>query len=210
MPPTKSCLICFKKIKINDICRLFNDSIDICRSCQTEMEPKFITFKVDDYSAVAIYEYNALIKKLVYQYKGCYDYVLNQAFLNMYAKELKIRYSDYIVVPVPSFKKDDEIRGFNHVMEIFKNIGLNMLDILIKTEKHKQATSTVNERREVYKVLELKERVDLRKKKVLIVDDIYTTGSTMRAMINLIEKLDPKEIRVLVLAKTKPKEDKKI
>ena len=209
MPPTKSCLICFKKIKINDICRLFNDSIDICRSCQTEMEPKFITFKADGYSAVAIYEYNAIIKKLVYQYKGCYDYVLNQVFLNMYAKELKIRYSDYIVVPVPSFKKDDEIRGFNHVVEIFKNIGLNMLDILVKTEKHKQATSTVNERREVYKVLELKERVDLRKKRVLIVDDIYTTGSTMKSAINLIEKLNPKKISVLVMAKTKPKQKNK-
>ena len=209
MPPTKSCLICFKKIKINDICRLFNDSIDICRSCQTEMEPKFITFKVDGYSAVAIYEYNAIIKKLVYQYKGCYDYVLNQVFLNMYAKELKIRYSDYLIVPVPSFKKDDETRGFNHVIEIFKNIGLNMLDILIKTEKHKQAISTVNERREVYKVLELKERVDLRKKKVLIVDDIYTTGSTMKSAINLIEKLNPKKISILVMAKTKPKQKNK-
>ena len=209
MPPTKSCLICFKEIKINDICRLFNDSIDICRSCQTEMEPKFITFKVDGYSAVAIYEYNAIIKKLVYQYKGCYDYVLNQVFLNMYAKELKIRYSDYLIVPVPSFKKDDETRGFNHVIEIFKNIGLNMLDILIKTEKHKQAISTVNERREVYKVLELKERVDLRKKKVLIVDDIYTTGSTMKSAINLIEKLNPKKISILVMAKTKPKQKNK-
>ena len=191
------------------MCRLFNESIDICRSCQTEMEPKFITFKVDDYPAVAIYEYNAIIKKLVYQYKGCYDYVLNQVFLNMYAKELKIRYSDYIVVPVPSYKKDDETRGFNHVIEIFKNIGLNMLDILIKTEKHKQATSTVNERREVYKVLELKERVNLRKKKVLIVDDIYTTGSTMKSAINLIEKLNPKKISVLVMAKTKPKQKNK-
>ena len=209
MPPTKSCLICFKKIKINDICRLFNDSIDICRSCQTEMEPKFIAFKAEGYSAVAIYEYNAIIKKLVYQYKGCYDYVLNQVFLNMYAKELKIRYSDYLIVPVPSFKKDDETRGFNHVIEIFKNIGLNMLDILIKTEKHKQAISTVNERREVYKVLELKERVDLRKKKVLIVDDIYTTGSTMKSEINLIEKLNPKKISVLVMAKTKPKQKNK-
>lgn len=173
------------------------------------MEPKFIAFKVDGYSAVAIYEYNATIKKLVYQYKGCYDYVLNQAFLNMYANELRIRYSDYVVAPVPSFKKDDEIRGFNHVVEIFKNIGLTMLDILTKTEKHKQATSTVNERREVYKVLELKEHIDLRKKKVLIVDDIYTTGSTMKSAINLIEKLNPKKISVLVMAKTKPKQKNK-
>ena len=209
MPPTKSCLICFKKIKINDICRLFNDSIDICRSCQTEMEPKFIAFKAEGYSAVAIYEYNAIIKKLVYQYKGCYDYVLNQAFLNMYAKELKIHYSDYIVVPVPSFKKDDEIRGFNHVVEVFKQTGLEIYQIIEKTEHFKQADKSAKERQMVSKYLRLTNNKNLKKQKVLIVDDIYTTGATMRSMIKLIENLNPKEIKILVLVKTKDIEDKK-
>ena len=173
------------------------------------MEPKFISFKVDRYSAISIYDYNATIKKLVYQYKGCYDYVLNEAFLNTYARELRIRYSDYLIIPIPSFKKDDEERGFNHVVEIFKNLNLNMLDILEKTEKHKQATSNLNERREVYKALALKEHPDLSKKKILIVDDIYTTGSTMKSAINLVEKLNPRKISVLVMAKTKPKQKNK-
>ena len=173
------------------------------------MEPKFISFKVDRYSAISIYDYNATIKKLVYQYKGCHDYVLNEAFLNTYARELRIRYSDYLIIPIPSFKKDDEERGFNHVVEIFKNLNLNMLDILEKTEKHKQATSNLNERREVYKSLALKDHPDLSKKKILIVDDIYTTGSTMKSAINLVEKLNPKKISVLVMAKTKPKQKNK-
>jgi len=51
--------------------------------------------------------------------------------------------------------------------------------------------------------LVIKKPVDLSKSRVLIVDDIYTTGSTMKAAINLVEKLNPKEIRVLVLAKTR-------
>ena len=169
------------------------------------MEPKFISFKVNGYNATAIYDYNATIKKLIYQYKGCYDYVLNGAFMNMYARELKIRYSDRVVIPVPSFKEDDELRGFNHVKEIFNNLGLKMLEILEKTEKHKQATSTLNERREVYKVLELNSYPDLAKKKVLIVDDVYTTGSTIKSAINLVEKLNPRKIDVFVIAKTKPK-----
>ena len=173
------------------------------------MEPKFIEFKVETYRAAAIYEYNAFIRKLVYQYKGCYDYELNEVFLNFFQREIKLRYSDYYIVPIPSYEKDDEERGFNHVVEIFKSLGLNTLKILAKTEQHKQATSTVNERREVYKALALNANIDLRNKKVLIVDDIYTTGSTMRSAINLIEKLNPKTIRVLVIAKTKPKQKDK-
>ena len=170
------------------------------------MEPKFISFKVETYDAVSIYDYNPFIRKLVYQFKGCYDYELCEVFLNMFYRELKLRFSDYYVIPVPSYAEEDEERGFNHVVETFKCLGLKSLNILMKTEKHKQAISTVNERREVYKSLALKTQIDLRKKKVLIVDDIYTTGSTMSAAIKLIETLHPKKIKVLVLAKTKPKE----
>ena len=88
-------------------------------------------------------------------------------------------------------------------------MGLTILDILEKTEKHKQAISTVDERHKVYKYLAIKEPIDLSKKNVLIVDDVYTTGSTIRSAINLVEKLNPKSIKVLVVAKTKPKHSAK-
>ena len=174
-------------------------------SCQKQMEPKFIRFNVDGYQATSIYDYNPFIKKMIYQYKGCFDYELNKAFIGMFSREIKGRYYHHIVIPIPSFKEEDELRGFNHVFEIFRNLHLNMLDILEKTEKHKQATSTVNARHKVYKYLALKAYPDLHKKKVLLVDDIYTTGSTMKSAINLIEKLNPKRIDILVIAKTKPK-----
>lgn len=173
------------------------------------MEPKFINFKVENYDAVSIYDYNPFIRKLVYQFKGCFDYELYEVFLNMYYRELKVWFSDYYVIPIPSYIKDDEERGFNHVIETFKCLGLKTLNILTKTEKHKQAISTVNERHEIYKSLALKNRPNLKNKKVLIVDDIYTTGSTMKSAINLIEKLNPKQIKVLVIAKTKPKQMEK-
>ena len=206
MPPTRNCLICFKKVNITDFCRLFNAEIPICQACQTEMEPKFIGFSVDGHKATSIYDYNPFIRKLIYQYKGCYDYELHKVFLDRYAKEIKLRYFDYVVIPIPSYKNEDEERGFNHVVETFKSLGINMLNIIEKTEKHKQAVSTFNQRKEVYKYLELNSHPDLSKKKVLIVDDVYTTGSTMKAAIHLVEKLNPKKIDVLVVAKTRGKQ----
>ena len=188
------------------MCHILNEKIPICRTCQNEMRPKFIKLKAEGHNATSIYDYNPFIKKLIYQYKGCYDYELNKAFISMFAKEIKLRYSSYVVIPVPSYKKEDEERGFNHVVEIYKNLGLEMLDVLEKTEKHKQAISTVNSRHKVYKYLALSAHPDLRKKKVLLVDDVYTTGSTIKSAINLVEKLNPKRIEVLVIAKTKPKQ----
>ena len=134
---------------------------------------------------------------------------MKDIFLNLFIKELKIYFSGYKVIPIPSYKKDDELRGFNHVAEVFKMIGLDVLQIIEKTEHFKQAEKSAKERQSIKKYLQLNTEKSLKKDRVLIVDDIYTTGSTMKAAINLVEKLNPKEIKVLVLAKTKNKEDKK-
>lgn len=174
------------------------------------MEPKFISFRVDRYSALAIYEYNPFIKNQIYTFKGCFDYELKDIFLNLFINELKQRYRGYIIIPVPSYKKDDEIRGFNHVTEVFKLLDLEMLEIIEKTERFKQAEKGAKQRKEIRKFMRINQQIDLSKTNVLIVDDIYTTGSTMKTVINLVEKLNPKSISVLVLAKTKGKDASKI
>ena len=203
IPTTKYCKICFKEIRNNDFARLFDGDICICAKCQREFEPKFISFIVDGYKATAIFEYTPYIKELIYKYKGCFDYELKDTFLNLYYKEIKIRYSGYKIIPIPSYIEDDKNRGFNHVVEMFKNLGLEPLPIIEKTAHFKQAEHKARTRSQISKYLVIKKPVDLSKSKVLIVDDIYTTGSTMKAAINLVEKLNPKEIRVLVFAKTR-------
>ncbi len=158
---------------------------------------------------MSLYDYSEFVKKQIYLFKGCFDYEMKDVFLNLFIKELKIYFKGYKVVPVPSYKKDDELRGFNHVLEAFKQMGLDLLPIVEKTEHFKQAEKSAKERQSINKYLQLNSTKQLTKDRVLIVDDIYTTGATMKAVINLVEKLHPKEIKVLVLAKTKNKEDKK-
>ena len=210
MPQTKHCKICFKEIKIDNMCHIFDKDICLCSKCMDEFDPKFIRFKIDEYNAVSIYEYTPFIKNLIYTYKGCFDYELNKVFLNPFFKEIKIRYKGYKIIPAPSYIKDDEYRGFNHVIEAFKNLGLEILPIIEKTAHHKQAENNSKKRKEIKKYLALKNEISLENQKILIVDDIYTTGATMKAMIKLAEKLKPKVIKVLVLAKTRDQDYKKV
>lgn len=191
------------------MCRLFDSNICLCHQCQKLIEPKFISFKANGYKALAFYDYDEFIKKQIYLFKGCFDYEMKDVFLNLFIKEIKLYYTRYVVIPIPSYIKDDEIRGFNHVVEVYKNLGLKLLPILEKTSHFKQAENSAKTRQDIKKHLALKEKVDLSKQRVLLVDDIYTTGSTIAASIKLIEQLKPKEIRVLVLAKTNDKEYKK-
>lgn len=127
---------------------------------------------------------------------------MREVFLNLFLKELSIKYKGYKLVPVPSYIKDDERRGFNHVHEVFSLLDLEMKNVLIKTSHFKQAEKGAKKRQKIRKYLALLPNVSLENENVLMVDDIYTTGATLKTAINLIEKLNPRSIRVLVLAKT--------
>ena len=174
----------------------------ICMKCYREITPTFIKFKVGNYKALAIYEYDERIKKLLYQFKGCFDIEIFDVFLSRFARELRLMYFDYIMVPIPSYREDDEIREFNHVEEMFKVLKLKTERALEKTEKIKQANLSFKQRKEIKNFLRITNGDAIRNKKILLVDDVYTTGSTMSAAISLIEQYHPKRIEILVMSKT--------
>lgn len=130
-------------------------------------------------------------------------------FLSRYLTYLKLLYRGYIVVPVPSNKIDDIKRGFNHVVEIYKSLGLPMVDALIKVKNEKQSSKSKKNRLNIDTVIVGQNLEKLYGKKVLIVDDVYTTGATMHKAISVIKEASPKQIKVLVIAKTIDLKDRK-
>ena len=130
-------------------------------------------------------------------------------FLSRYLTYLKLLYRGYIVVPVPSNKIDDTKRGFNHVVEIYKSLGLPMVDALIKVKNEKQSSKSKKNRLNIDTVIVGQNLEKLYGKKVLIVDDVYTTGATMHKAISVIKEASPKQIKVLVIAKTIDLKDRK-
>lgn len=177
-------------------------SLSLCPQCYRRLSPKFKRFYVFKYHALAFYDYDQDIKALLYQLKGCFDYELGPSFLDRYLNEMRLRYHDYFVIPIPSYKEDDDKREFNHVQEIFKGLKLPLLTILQKTDHYKQATNNREQRKQIGKYMILDSTKSLKGKKVLLVDDVFTTGSTMKAAIKLVEQLKPKDIKILVMSKT--------
>ena len=176
------------------------------------MHPFFKEFHIDGVKGLAIFPYKNKVKDMIYQLKGCNDYEMKYVFLSMFKKELKTRYKNYILIPSPSHKNAYEERGFNQVVEIFSLLGLPYLELLEKTEDISQHNLGFKERIQVSKIIKLAKKVDLTGKKVLLVDDIVTTGSTIKSSINLIRELNPKMIEILVVAKTEftPEEKSKL
>lgn len=199
------CKICFKRIGDYSLYNLVNKKNILCEECFGRLKAKFISFKIDKIDALAVYEYTEFIKELIYKFKGCYDYELKDVFLSRYLRYLQLKYKGYNIVFVPSYYLDDERRGFNHVKAIFESLKLKELDILKKNKGHKQSDQSFKKRKNINSVIEIDENCNLKDKKILLVDDIITTGSTLQTAIDLLRHKGAKKIDVLVIAKTKLK-----
>ena len=109
-------------------------------------------------------------------------------------------------MPVPSYSDDDVVREFNHVEEAFKSLNMRYLKLIEKTERVKQSDRHQKERENIGDFLRISQNENLKGKKILLVDDIFTTGSTIKACLKLLKSLNPKKIKVLVLCKVVGKE----
>ena len=207
-PKSNICRICFKEIKDHNLYNLFNKNNIICEECFSKLEPRYIHFQIDDVKATSIYVYNQEMKELIYKFKGCYDIEMGDVFLNRYLWYLKLKYKGFYIVPLPSYEMDDKRRGFNHVVEIYNRLNLPVLKVIKKTKESKQAKKSRKERLKAIDSFGVEDIEQVKGKKILIVDDVYTTGSSVRAAITLVKRGKPKYIEVLVIAKNILKEKK--
>lgn len=111
-----------------------------------------------------------------------------------------------LAVPVPLHMERLKERGFNQVEEIFGNWlerkNLTLRNLLIrkvatpKLYKHGKA-----EREKILSgVFAAAETVDLRGQHVLIVDDIFTTGTTCKECAKVLQSLGAAKVSVLAFA----------
>lgn len=98
-----------------------------------------------------------------------------------------------VIVPVPLHRKKQKKRGFNQAEILAKEIGLRT-GLPVDTTLVKRKINTVPQkefsRRERKKNLKNAFEVTrkIKEKNVLIIDDIYTTGSTIHSMSVLLKK----------------------
>ena len=85
-------------------------------------------------------------------------------------------------------------------------LNLEILPIIKKKTNYKQSDLNKDERNKVIDKLEISNLEKIHNKKVLFVDDISTTGSTLKACLTLIKKAEPKRLHFLIVAKVKNNE----
>ena len=170
------CMKCGKPVR--------NEAFRMCRECST---------KADTYEYVrgrALYEYDGALKDSLYRFK----YGGRREYARFYAERMAnvmgeqiIGWKPQALIPIPVHRSRLRQRGYNQAAVLAKELSKIISvpvreDILIRSEKTRvQKELSADERRNNLKKALKIAHFDVKLKNIVLIDDIYTTGSTINA-----------------------------
>ena len=190
---------------------------DLCKKCETKLN-NISKIKIDRYTNkyfkkhLYIFKYEGIIKERLIKYKFNEKNYIYKSFVKFMLKNKKVCefLKNYdIIIPVPIHDKRKSERGYNQSELIAKEISKEyarisyLNDVLIKKINNKpQSTKNSFERKQnVIGAYTLKNKEKINNKKILLLDDIYTTGNTVNECCRILQSANPKCIDVITIAK---------
>ncbi|WP_449537812.1 phosphoribosyltransferase family protein [Ferdinandcohnia sp. Marseille-Q9671] len=206
--PDPLCSTCSEKfVKINgelcEICgRPFSELADeyrkgnLCYDCiRWEKDPRWRGVLTKNRS---IYLYNDFAKDVISLYKFRGDFVISSIFKTHLKKAFKMYFTSiFMIIPIPLSEERLYERGFNQASALAGLLGLPVNEVLARIHLEKQSKKSRDERissENVFRVVE-----SVQDKDILLVDDIYTTGSTLRQAGEVLLKAGAKSVSSLTL-----------
>ena len=188
----------------------------LCENCRKNLQ-KLGKVHIDRYKNkyfdehIYMFRYEKYIREKILNYKFNDKPYYYKTFTNIFITNKKmcdILKSYDIIIPVPIHNKRRKQRGYNQTELIAKELAkeilnLEYMNILTKNKNVKPQSLLNKEQRienakNVYGVIK---NIDIENKKILIFDDIYTTGATANECAKVLRNKKPKKIGILTIAK---------
>ena len=195
--------------------RLEKISGETCQVCSRELEEKFrmgnqcldcVRWEKDEKwkgyltKNVSIFHYNEYLKEIIAKYKYRRDYALAEAFVPFLRERMKsIDFEIITVIPLSEERLKE--RGFNQAQAFTDLLGLETVEVLTRLHTEKQSKKSREERISLPQVFQVTKTDVIQNKSVLIVDDIYTTGSTLRHAAKILKIAGAREVSSITLAR---------
>jgi ComF family protein len=108
-----------------------------------------------------------------------------------------------LVVPVPLHRSRRRARGFNQAAEIARHLGLPVTDALRRVRATPSQTDLPAARRHanMRNAFAMRWRADVGGRRVVLVDDVSTTGATLDACARALMDAGALEVRALTAAR---------
>lgn len=189
-----TCIKCGKPLSVSD--KLY------CKDCNKRMH-------IYDKS-LAVFEYSKSFKATMYRFK----YSNAREYGNFFAKVADALYDSQlkqwgiqVIIPVPLYKKKEVSRGYNQAKVFGKSLsyvtGIPLEDKLIirrKSTVPQKELSDEMRRINLEKAFAVKKEKAMEYTSVLLVDDIYTTGSTLDACAKVLKVSGVKKVYCMCIS----------
>lgn len=195
------------------------DKNSLCNKCAVQLK-KQAAFGIEKYNKdsnvyfdehLYIFMYSGIVRKILLDYKFKDKSFLYKTFTNFLIKNEKfvenIKSYD-IIIPVPLSKKREKQRGYNQSKLIANQIsfltGIKLNSNDLKKVINTVAQSSLNKKdrqTNIEGAYIVRNPDKIKHKKVLLIDDIFTTGSTANECSRLIYNAGAEKIGVLTIAK---------
>lgn len=168
---------------------------DICMNCRNYTEHKI--------KVLALFPYSLWMKDVIFQWKEAHFRKFSYYLAGFYYEIIKKHYTDYVIVPIPPRPKKIYNVGWDQMNDIADYLKYyfhcNVKKILQRTENFQQKKLSKEARINSKNKYKLKNNVKQLPEKILLIDDIMTTGATLEACSDLLKNKGAKEICALVL-----------
>lgn len=133
---------------------------------------------------------------------------LRQHLARLYLQNVESLASD-VVIPVPLHRARERERGFNQAFTIARAIT-SQLDLYLNdyslarikdTQRHRTGMDAIDRARSIKRAFKVMQPELIAGKTVLVVDDLYTTGSTLSAVACELLEAGAQRVNVLTLAR---------
>ena len=209
------CLICHNKSEKQIICcgcaALAKHAKNSCKCCGVKLQNQEKqcghcqisppAFSHTYYEA----EYKQPIDSWVKSLKFGKNLAMSRLFAEMMLKRLKVIGKEFVLMSVPLHKSRLRSRGYNQAYEIAKELaklsGRKLDNSLKRTKKtDMQAQLKFKQRaKNVKNAFVSKE--NLKNKKIILIDDVMTSGNTLRECARVLKKAGAEDVRVMVFAR---------
>jgi len=188
--PTHSCKQCGNSLQQEQVS-------NVCGACQLSPPPfSHCTFACS---------YQAPVDQWVMALKFGSKIIYSRLFAELLSPLLSPVPEDYVLMPVPLHKSRLRKRGYNQAYEIAKEISKStsrILDISLIRQKNTamQAQLELKHRaKNVSKAFAVNDTLE--NKRIILVDDVMTSGNTLKECAKTLKKVGAEDVRVLVFAR---------
>ncbi|MDP3881203.1 MAG: phosphoribosyltransferase family protein [bacterium] len=167
----------------------------------------------DSYLLGAAASYSqSIVKDLIWKMKYRRQKATAQTLamvLAKYLRSLDLDLSDFFLVPLPIYYKRKRARGFNQAELITRHLShILQMPMIIGALKRVKGAESQTQRKNIFdrkrylrNAFMVSAPAYIRGKRIILLDDVFTTGSTMNEAVKTIREAGASEVMGLVVAK---------